>query len=210
MCWLDSGAGERTGQVRATGQVAMWPEGDICCDSVRGRELGALGSCALKRPKRAMVGAWTALDNRPVRPASRTATQKPSAPQVLTVVGRTNSRSDSGPAAAESGKRRDAPWQPNNLAAAPQPSIPATCVPPRWPTFYTCHPRPCPAGPRKASCPSSRRSAATVATRRPRSATWPRNFARRRRPETPTPRSWTAGPDRSRSAIRQALPASTP
>jgi hypothetical protein len=25
MCWLDSVAGERPGQVRATGQVAMWP-----------------------------------------------------------------------------------------------------------------------------------------------------------------------------------------
>src|SRR5512132_2003569 len=29
---------------------------------------GALGSCPSKRPKRAMVGGWTGLDNRRVRP----------------------------------------------------------------------------------------------------------------------------------------------
>jgi excisionase family DNA binding protein len=33
-----------------------------------------------------MAGAWSGLDNRPVRPASRTATQELSAPQVLTVL----------------------------------------------------------------------------------------------------------------------------
>jgi excisionase family DNA binding protein len=46
----------------------------------------ALGSCALKRLKRAMVGVWSGLDNRPVRPASSTATPELSAPQVLSAV----------------------------------------------------------------------------------------------------------------------------
>jgi excisionase family DNA binding protein len=38
----------------------------------------ALGSCTLKRPKRAMVGAWSGPDNRSVRPPSSTATEESS------------------------------------------------------------------------------------------------------------------------------------
>jgi NAD(P)-dependent dehydrogenase (short-subunit alcohol dehydrogenase family) len=95
----------------------------------------------LKRSERAMVRAWSGLDNRPVH-----------------------------------AHERDAPWHPH-AAARPPPPTPATCGPPRSPTSSTCRPRPCPAGPRKASCPSSRPSAATVATRRPRSANWPPSFA---------------------------------
>ena len=49
-------------------------------------------------------------------------------------------------------QRRDAPWQPNQ-AARPQPTIPATCGPPRWLTSCMCPPRPCPAGPRRAKLP---------------------------------------------------------
>jgi hypothetical protein len=45
---------------------------------------------------------------------------------------------------------RDAPWQPNP-AARPHLRFPATSIPPRCPISCTCRPRPCPAGPPKAS-----------------------------------------------------------
>jgi hypothetical protein len=113
---------------------------------------GALGSGALKRPKRAMVDAWSGLDNRPVRPASRTATQEPSAPAGAHRRHRGNSRSIGPGTAAESGNGRDAPWQPNP-AARPQPTIRAICGRPRWPTCCTCRPRPCPAWAKEGKLP---------------------------------------------------------
>ena len=58
-----------------------------------------------------------------------------------------------GPAAAGSAARRDAPWQPSP-AARPQLPTPATCGPPRSLTSWMSRPRPSPAGPRKASHPS--------------------------------------------------------
>jgi excisionase family DNA binding protein len=50
--------------------------------------LVALGSAALKRPKRAMVGAWSGLDNRPCWSGIQHATQQASAPQMPAVAAR--------------------------------------------------------------------------------------------------------------------------
>jgi hypothetical protein len=59
----------------------------------------------------------------------------------------------------------------------------STSGPPRWPTSCTSRPRPCPAGPRKASCRFLRPWAAIAATQKPRSASWPRDFARKQPPK---------------------------
>src|SRR5829696_5929408 len=78
----------------------------------------ALGSWPLKRPKKAMVGAWSGLDNRPVHPASRIGPMQPSGPQVFTVVagGTTAPVRPSGPgptagARRMKGMRRGSPIQ---------------------------------------------------------------------------------------------------
>ncbi len=84
----------------------------------------APGSYAMKRPKRAMVGAWSGLDNRPARPASSTATEEPSYTAGPHRRRRPNDRSNPGPAQQPGPPHeRDAPWQPNP-AARPQPPIP--------------------------------------------------------------------------------------
>jgi excisionase family DNA binding protein len=71
-----------------------------------------------------MVGAWSGLDNRPVRPASSTATRELSAPQLVTVVV-AGTVGQSGPGtAAESGKTKGCAVaaQPSGKAAADYPS----------------------------------------------------------------------------------------
>jgi excisionase family DNA binding protein len=60
-----------------------------------------------------MVGAWSGLDNRPVGPASSTATQQASAPQVLTVAARS---------AGHRARPRCRVWQTKGCAVAAQPS----------------------------------------------------------------------------------------
>jgi hypothetical protein len=59
-----------------------------------------------------MAGAWSDRDNRPVRPGIQTATQEPSAPQVLTVVV-AGTAGQSGPAPLPSPTTKGCAWQPN-------------------------------------------------------------------------------------------------
>src|SRR5215212_1827584 len=87
-------------------------------------------------------------------PTPATASRTRLAPQVVAVgVGRTTDPLGARARCWTPPHERDAPWQPNP-PARPHPPTPATSGPPRSPTSSTSRPRPCPAGPRKASYPS--------------------------------------------------------
>jgi hypothetical protein len=99
-----------------------------------------------------MVGAWSGLDNRPVR-RHQSGNRGTASPQVVTIAVPTNNRSNPGPVQLpESAARKGCAVaaQPSGKAATTYPSYLRTA---QVADLLYVSPKTCPAGPRRASFP---------------------------------------------------------
>ena len=127
------------------GNSSRWSACTRCCWAAAASSVespsGALGSGVLKRPKRAMAGClvWSRYSS--CSSQHQAGTGEPSVPRAVTVgVGRITGHHRARRRRRGPPHERDAPWQPTP-APRPQPPLPATSIPPRWPTSCTSSPK---------------------------------------------------------------------